>query len=80
MSLVITIAPYNFSCVFGVGVRRGGGRGGGETWYIMGDEKMWNRELTYLKPIAVKRKRLHVYEVPISSELYLIWLKLPFYQ
>lgn len=56
------------------------GEAGGWTWYIMGDEKMWNRELTYLKPIAVKRKRLHVYEVPISSELYLIWLKLPFYQ
>lgn len=52
----------------------------GWTWYIMGDEKMWNRKLTYLKPIAVKRRRGHVYELPISSELYLIWLKLPFYQ
>ena len=56
------------------------GEAGGWTWYIMGDEKMWNRELTYLKPIAVKRRRRHVYELPISSELYLIWLKLSFYQ
>ena len=72
--LVITVAPYIFFLYFSWG------GGGGGTGYIMGDEKMWNRELTYLKPIAVKRRRRHVYELPISSELYLIWLKLSFYQ
>jgi len=53
---------------------------GGGRWGRGKHGTLWAMRKCWMRPIAVKRRRRHVYELPISLELYLIWLTLPFYK